>query len=81
MFLTQTFLTLSIIDFRIFFTLFLYLCIIFIFILFYLFIYLFILFYYYYHYYFFRFDMYCVYSNLACSRLNESCTHTCNVDI
>ena len=29
---------------------------------------------------FFRFDMYWVYSNLARSRLNEYCTHPCNVD-
>ena len=29
---------------------------------------------------FFRFDMYCVDGNLARSRLNESCTHPCNVD-
>ena len=29
---------------------------------------------------FFCFDMHWVYSNLARSRLNESCTHPCNVD-
>ena len=33
-----------------------------------------------YCYFFSGFAMYWVYSNLARSRLNESCTHPCNVD-
>ena len=43
-------------------------------------LYFFILFISLYCYFFSGFDMYWVYSNLARSRLNESCTHPCNVD-
>ena len=41
--------------------------------------YIFILFYFIYL--FFLLNMYWIYSNLALSRLNESCTSPCNVDI